>query len=133
VVGTDAKDIVPALRRHLDRNGFDMIEVSSMRKASMNATRLDPDSPLMQWAKDSVTQSFGSAPNILPNLGGSLPNDAFTDVLGVPTIWVPHSYASCSQHAANEHMLAPLARQGLQIMAGLFFDVGEGKMPVGKS
>jgi acetylornithine deacetylase/succinyl-diaminopimelate desuccinylase-like protein len=133
VVGTDAKDIVPALRRHLDRNGFGMIEITPVRKAAMNATRLDPESPLMLWAKDSVTQSFGRAPNVLPNLGGSLPNDAFTDILGMPTIWVPHSYASCSQHAANEHMLAPLARQGLQIMTGLFFDVGEGKMPVGKN
>jgi acetylornithine deacetylase/succinyl-diaminopimelate desuccinylase-like protein len=132
VVGTEATEIVPALRRHLDRHGFAMIEVRPTRQSSMNATRLDPDSPLMQWAKESVTQSFGSPPNILPNLGGSLPNDAFTDVLGVPTIWVPHSYASCSQHAPNEHLLAPLAREGLAIMAGLFFDIGEGRMPVGK-
>ena len=132
VVGTEAGEILPALRRHLDRHGFQMIEVRPTRQSSMNATRLDPDSPLMQWAKESVTQSFGAPPNILPNLGGSLPNDAFTDVLGVPTIWVPHSYASCSQHAPDEHMLAPLARQGLAIMAGLFFDIGEGRMPLSK-
>ena len=109
-----------------------MIDVRPTRQSSMNATRLDPESSLMQWAKESVTRSFGSPPNILPNLGGSLPNDAFTDVLGVPTIWVPHSYASCSQHAPNEHLLAPLAREGLAIMAGLFFDIGEGRMPVRK-
>ncbi len=129
VVGTDAGDVIPALRRHLDRNGFAMIDVAPTRQTSMNATRLDPASPLMRWARDSVAASFGAAPSILPNLGGSLPNDAFTDVLGVPTIWVPHSYASCSQHAPDEHMLAPLAREGLAIMAGLFFDVGEGTMP----
>ena len=28
-------------------------------------------------------------------------------ILGLPTVWIPHSYASCSQHAPNEHMLAP--------------------------
>ena len=61
---------------------------------------------------------------VVPNLGGSLPNDVFASVIGVPTIWVPHSYASCSQHAPNEHLLAPIAREGLALMTGLFWDVG---------
>jgi hypothetical protein len=43
-------------------------------------------------------------PSILPSLGGSLPNDVFTDTLGLPTIWVPHSYPGCSQHAPDEHL-----------------------------
>jgi hypothetical protein len=54
-----------------------------------------------------------------------LPNEVFADTLGLPTIWVPHSYPACSQHAANEHLLGPVAREGLQIMAGLFWDLGE--------
>ena len=59
-----------------------------------------------------------SKPHILPNLGGSLPNEVFTDILGLPTVWVPHSYAACSQHAPNEHLLAPVAREGLRLMTG---------------
>jgi len=38
---------------------------------------------------------------------------------------VPHSYAGCSQHAPNEHLLAPLARDGLRLMAGMWWDLGE--------
>ncbi len=45
-------------------------------------------------------------------------------MLGLKTIWVPHSYAGCSQHAPNEHLLAHIAREGLGIMAGLFWDLG---------
>jgi hypothetical protein len=45
-------------------------------------------------------------------------------VLGPPTIWVPHFYPACSQRAPNEHMLASVAREGLQIMTGLFWDLG---------
>jgi hypothetical protein len=52
-------------------------------------------------------------------------NDCFAETLGLPTIWVPHSYAACSQHAPNEHVLAPIMREGLQIMAGMFWDLGE--------
>jgi hypothetical protein len=62
----------------------------------------------------------------LPNLGGSLPNDIFADVLGLPTVWIPHSYAGCSQHAPNEHLLASVAREALGLMAGLWWDLGEG-------
>ena len=53
----------------------------------------------------------------------------FTDILGLPTVWVPHSYAACSQHAPNEHVLAPLLREGLQMMTGLFWDLGEAPPP----
>jgi hypothetical protein len=40
-------------------------------------------------------------------------------------VWVPHSYAACCQHAPDEHLLAPVARQALELMAGLFWDLGE--------
>ncbi len=40
-------------------------------------------------------------------------------------VWIPHSYPGCNQHAPNEHVLAPLMREGLAIMTGIFWDVGE--------
>ena len=52
-------------------------------------------------------------------------NDIFADLLGLPTIWVPHSYPACAQHAPNEHLLGSVAREGLAIMAGLFWDLGD--------
>jgi acetylornithine deacetylase/succinyl-diaminopimelate desuccinylase-like protein len=125
VVGVDPADIVPALRRHLDRNGFAMVRLAPARDGHFAATRLDPDHPWVKWAAASIERTVGAKPAILPNLGGSLPNDVFADVLGLPTIWIPHSYAACSQHAPNEHLLASVARQGLAIMAGLFWDLGD--------
>ncbi len=125
VVGVDPADIVPALRRHLDRNGFTMVKLAPARDGFFAATRLAPDHPWVKWAAASIARTVGAAPAILPNLGGSLPNDVFADVLGLPTVWIPHSYASCSQHAPNEHLLAPIVREALQIMAGIFWDLGE--------
>jgi acetylornithine deacetylase/succinyl-diaminopimelate desuccinylase-like protein len=125
VVGTDVDDIIPALRRHLDRHGFGQVEVRRGRAAFFNASRLDPSDPWVGWAVDSIKRTTGRAPTILPNLGGSLPNDIFADILNLKTLWVPHSYAGCSQHAPNEHLLAPIAREGLGLMAGLFWDLGD--------
>ncbi|MGY4348278.1 hypothetical protein ACVWXM_004745 [Bradyrhizobium sp. GM7.3] len=69
-------------------------------------------------------------PAVLPNFGGSLPNDVFSEILGLPTIWVPHSYPGCSQHAPNEHILLPLTEEALTVMAGLFWDLGELPSPL---
>jgi acetylornithine deacetylase/succinyl-diaminopimelate desuccinylase-like protein len=129
VVGIDPDDILPSLRRHLDRQGFPMVKVTPGRDDFFRATRLDPEHPWVRWAAQSITTTTGAKPAILPNLGGSLPNDIFSEVLGLPTVWVPHSYPSCSQHAPDEHMLASVARQGLQIMAGLWWDLGEAGTP----
>jgi acetylornithine deacetylase/succinyl-diaminopimelate desuccinylase-like protein len=123
VVGTDCKRLREHVQSHLIANGLGMLEVSE--PVTMAATRLDPDSPWVRWALASIECTSGRKPALLPNIGGSLPNDVFVGTLGLPTIWVPHSYPACSQHAPGEHLLAPVAREALQIMAGLFWDLGE--------
>jgi acetylornithine deacetylase/succinyl-diaminopimelate desuccinylase-like protein len=129
VVGVEPENFLPALRRHLDAAGFPMVRIERWAKAYFPATRLDPDHPWVRWAAASIRETTGKSPAILPNLGGSLPNDIFASDLGLPTIWIPHSYAACSQHAPNEHMLAPLAREALTVMAGIYWDLGDAGVP----
>jgi acetylornithine deacetylase/succinyl-diaminopimelate desuccinylase-like protein len=125
VAGCDWRLFVPAIRTHLDQRGFAKVEIRQADVEPMEATRLDPNDPWVHWAAASIAATTGSPPAILPNLGGSLPNDCFSDVLDLPTIWVPHSYPACSQHAPDEHLLAPVAREALAIMTGIFWDLGE--------
>jgi len=129
VVGIDKDRIIPALRAHLDRHGFSFVTITMARDEAYAATRLDPEHPWAQWTKNSLLRSTNLKVAILPNVGGSLPNDIFSEGLGLPTIWVPHSYPGCSQHAPNEHLPAALAREGLRLMAGLYWDLGEPGTP----
>ncbi len=129
VVGTEPEDILPALRRHLDRHGFQAITIRPHERGFFRATRLDPKHPWVGFVTGSIEQTVGRAPHVLPNLAGSLPNDSFADILGVPTVWIPHSYRGCSQHAPNEHVLKSLSRDALRVMAGVFWDIGEGDTP----
>ncbi|MHA7849542.1 M20 family metallopeptidase [Roseovarius sp.] len=129
VVGTTPEDIVPALRRHLDAQGFEKVQIVPHERGFFRATRLAPDHPWVTFVAASLEKTAGQAPHILPNLAGSLPNDAFADILGLPTVWVPHSYRGCSQHAPDEHVLKPVCRDALRLMAGLFWDIGEGECP----
>jgi acetylornithine deacetylase/succinyl-diaminopimelate desuccinylase-like protein len=123
VVGTDIASLERTVRAHLDSRGFGMVTIET--GYVMHATRASPDDPWVRFALASLERTHGLPAALLPNLGGSLPNDAFCDELGMCTIWIPHSYPGCAQHAPNEHLLAPLARQALQLMAALFWDIGE--------
>ncbi|ABE43657.1 M20 family metallopeptidase [Polaromonas sp. JS666] len=127
VPGTPWQQLQSIVRAHLDAHGFDAVEVSVT--ADSPATRLDLDNPWVGWAMQSMAMSSGKPVTLLPNLAGSLPNDVFADVLGLPTLWVPHSYPACAQHAPNEHLLASVASEGLRIMAGLYWDLGEPGLP----
>lgn len=123
VVGTDWENIQKHLERHFAQHGFGDVAVKAERGTP--ATRLDLDDPWVQWALDSMRATTGKKPALLPNLGGTVPNDVFAKTLGLPTLWLPHSYPACNQHAPNEHVLAPVMREALGIMAGLWWDLGD--------
>jgi len=123
VVGTDIAHLREHLRAHLAAHGYGDVEVGE--PVVMAATRLDPDNGWVRFTLESIERSTGTRAALLPNLGGSLPNDVFSETLGLPTVWIPHSYPACSQHAPDEHLLAPVVRQALELMTGLFWDLGD--------
>jgi acetylornithine deacetylase/succinyl-diaminopimelate desuccinylase-like protein len=133
VVGTDTSALPAVLAAHLAGLGLGMVQVRPALSEPMPATRLDPDNSWVTWAAASITATTGRAPTILPNIGASLPNDCFAEVLGLPTLWVPHSYPGCAQHAPDEHLPVPLAHEGLRIMTGLFWDLSQGAPCAGVS
>ena len=51
VVGIDVDDIVPALRRHLDRHGFPQVEVRAGRSSHFCASRIDPADPWVTFGE----------------------------------------------------------------------------------
>lgn len=123
VEGTEWQALVANLRSHLDAAGF--ADVQLTYEGGYAATRLDPRHPWVGFVQQSVERSLGEPVSILPNLGGTIPNHCFADVLGLPTVWLPHSYPSCKQHAPDEHLLESVVEQGLKAAAGVFWDLGE--------
>ena len=120
----DTRRSIDAVRTHLHAqrlsDGRGQRPRSALRPRAPMST-----APGSTGRRNSIRQTTGKAPAILPNFGGSLPNDVFSEGLGLPTIWVPHSYPGCSQHAPDEHILLPVTEEALAIMAGLFWDLGE--------
>ena len=132
IAGTNADEIILALRRHLDRHGFERVSVEpppAGNAAGFGASRTEPDHPWAEWVQKSIARTTNTPLATIPQTGGSICNDLFTDLLGMPAIWIPHSYGACSQHAPDEHVLMPVCRNALELMAGLYWDLGEGATP----
>jgi acetylornithine deacetylase/succinyl-diaminopimelate desuccinylase-like protein len=123
-VDCDPHRFLDAIREHLDRQGIRNVEVRSAQGARFPASRFSPDSPAVRFAAASLERTTGKKPALMPNIGGSLPNHVFTDIIGMQTLHIPHSYSGCRQHAANEHACVSILREGLAGMTGLFWDIG---------
>ena len=125
VVGTDVRDVPRQLTDHLAEHGFPMVEATATGHYPSSRTPLDD--PWVAWARRTLEEACDGPVTVLPNIGGGLPNHVFTDVLGMPTLWLPHSYPGCRQHAPDEHLLASIAREGIVLAAALFHGVGHGR------
>ena len=122
VVGTDWRAASDILRAHLDAHGFGQVQVKVRRgtpppgwtrtmpgplgrgiagRDHRRRTR-HPAQPGRHRAQRRVLGRAGTA----HDLGAAF-------------------YPACCQHGPDEHLLAPVARQAMAIMAGLFWDLGE--------
>ncbi len=129
IAGTDVANLLPALRRHLDARGFQRVQVLPPPPGNAGgfaASRTEPDHPWAERVRASLARSSNAPLAVIPQMGGSICNDLLTDLLGIPAIWIPHSYTACSQHAPDEHILLSLSRSAVELMAGLYWDIGEG-------
>jgi acetylornithine deacetylase/succinyl-diaminopimelate desuccinylase-like protein len=128
VVGTDHVNILTNLRRHLDAYGLGRVTIETPDTSNaifFEATRTDPGHPFALWMKAAVSRASGQDCAVLPNSGGSNVTEIMQYDLGMPTVWLPLSYAGCSQHAPNEHILQPLMRDGLKIVTSVYWDLGD--------
>ena len=65
---------------------------------------------------DYISNAIGP---LFEELGYSL------EVFEIPIVWLPLSYAGCSQHAPNEHIIKPLMREGIRTVTEIYWHLGE--------
>jgi acetylornithine deacetylase/succinyl-diaminopimelate desuccinylase-like protein len=125
-VDVNQDDFVPSLRAHLDANGLQVVQIVTPEdQVLFPASRTDINDPWVQAVVRSMTETAGRRPNIVPNGSASGPSELFKQALDVPVMWIPHSYGGCGQHGPNEHGLGSLFRDGLGVMAGIWWDLAD--------
>jgi len=124
-VDTDPDEFLPALRRHLDDHGLTRIDILPVAdEVPFPAHRTDPEDPWVGRVVSLLATAAEEIVNVVPCASGSDPGGLFARTLGIPVIWMPHSYAGCRQHGPNEHALGALLKRGLIEMTGLFSLLG---------
>ncbi|MDH3579542.1 MAG: M20 peptidase family dipeptidase, partial [Hyphomicrobiales bacterium] len=124
----DQGQVLADLRAHLDENGFAEVAIEEPpeeNRGIFEAGRTDPDHPWARWLKATVERVSDGKCGVVPCSGGSNVTGIIGAELGIPFSWLPMSYLACSQHAPNEHVLKPLMREGLGLVTGVYWELGD--------
>jgi acetylornithine deacetylase/succinyl-diaminopimelate desuccinylase-like protein len=91
------------LREHLDRRGYDDIEIHSF--VGMVGARSDMNAPLVQTAVSAARAVYGHEPVVYPSHGGSGPMHALVQGVGTPACIIAGvCYPGMRMHAPNENI-----------------------------
>ena len=121
VMDQDPDEIEEKIRVHLKRRGFGDIEVK--RLGAVPPSRTPVDHPLGKAVVRAVEQAWGRRPVIVPNLGGTIPDYLFTQVLGLPSVWVPYAPHDEANHAPNESITLEGFINGIRTTAAALFEI----------
>jgi acetylornithine deacetylase/succinyl-diaminopimelate desuccinylase-like protein len=94
--------VLKGLRAHLDAEGFSDVEITFLGGEA--PARTDPDDPFVSLVVESARDVYGVPMQIVPMIGGSGPNHAFIEYLGVPIATAGLSYPGTRAHAPNENI-----------------------------
>ena len=75
----------------------------TMTISGQPASYTSPMRPEFGWLLRLLDEDGDDEPVALPTLGGTLPAYVFTDVLGIPSFWLPSANSDNQQHDVNEH------------------------------
>ena len=112
------------LQAHLQRHGFDDIEVTMLGSAQPAGTPISH--PLVQRVVETVARISGQPPSITPRIGGSLPIIASLQRhVDVPGIAAPDNpfYWGSRAHAPNEHIQIEDVGHAIRCTHAIFQDL----------
>jgi len=93
-------DLLEKLRWHLEKHGFDDIEV--VKLGTLEPSKTPFDAPISQAVISAARDVYRSEPVVYPNAAGSGPDYLFTKRLGCNSVWAGCASAFSNAHAPNE-------------------------------
>lgn len=117
------EETVAKLRAHLDAEGFPDVQVNFLGGEA--PARTDPDHPFITLVAETARPVYGQPMQIVPMVGGSGPNHAFIEYLGVPVATAGIGYPGTQAHAPDENIRLDLYLKGAQHIAHILDAFGK--------
>jgi len=118
VSGQSADALVDRIREHLDRHGFEDVELDALMRCGPIA--LEPRHELVELVAEASASVWGERPVLIPSIAGGGPFAAFAETLGVPTLVVPYAQHDLHEHSPDEHLRLDWYRNGIKTSAALY-------------
>jgi acetylornithine deacetylase/succinyl-diaminopimelate desuccinylase-like protein len=95
--------VLELLRKHLDRRGFDDVEIVGF--SAEHPAKSSPDAPVARAAIQAATIVYGQEPVVYPSMAGSGPMYPLSTALGIPAVsGLGVGHAQSRIHAPNENI-----------------------------
>jgi len=117
------KDILEKLRNHLDRHGFNDIEI--IARSFLEPAKTPVEEDFVQLVIRAAEEVYQKEAIIYPTSAGSGPLYLFTNVLGIPMVSVGVGYPLSKAHAPNEHIRIKDYVLGTKLIARIMSDLGK--------
>lgn len=111
------------LRRHLDRRGFEDIEI--VPGVGEHSARSSLDAAIAQAAVAAAEAIYGQRPVIYPTMAGSGPMYPLSEALGIPAVLAGIGYPGANVHAPNENIRLADYFEGIRYIGELIRRFGE--------
>jgi acetylornithine deacetylase/succinyl-diaminopimelate desuccinylase-like protein len=121
------EDALALLEAHLEREGFDDVQVTVLGMAEPAGTPIEH--PFVQRVAQIAEDVSGQPPSITPRIPGTLPIVASLQRhLGAPGVAAPDNpfYFGARAHAPNEHVRLEDLGHAIRFTHALFESLGEG-------
>ncbi|WP_092239610.1 M20/M25/M40 family metallo-hydrolase [Bradyrhizobium sp. Gha] len=121
-------DILRKIEAHVKKHAP---EVEFVGLESTPPSRTPVDAPFSEIVQSAVRTAHRVEPLIYPSLGATLPDYAFTKILGTPSFVVPYANADEANHAPNENIRIDCFLKGVRTGAALLDGLGRSVWPKG--
>lgn len=98
--------------------------VEVVHQGSMDPSKTPLDSPFAEPIGRALARVEGDQPLLLPAMGGSLPEYAFTKTLGIPCFGVPFGNPDEANHAPNENLEVERFHRGIKTGIAILEELG---------
>lgn len=119
----DPFEIADLLRQHLDKHGFEDIEIVPFHGGyPFNS---DPSDPLVQIVIEQAEEIYGKPASILRNLAGSSPQYKLLKGLNIPAVQIGVANENSAFHAPNENIYIEDYILGIKMTAVVMHEFGK--------
>lgn len=124
--GQDPKRIIAAIRRHLDRHGFEDVEIRVLND-EQRGFRSDVRHPFVRLMKQTAEEVYGAEVVLNPSHPGCGPMYEIGGRLGMPVVSTGIGWIHSQYHAPNESVRVADLLQGIVHIAWVLHQFGHGQ------